>query len=102
MVRLVRFFLRGLAGSAFVIAVAWSLVLLVALAEMYIFRTFPYGFADWVVSMQTRSELWQVTEYHSRVYYLTRFAVSTILIEALGAAGYLYLRRAGRKASAPG
>lgn len=88
-----RLLLRGLAGSAFVIAVAWLLVLLVALAEMYIFRTFPYGFADWVVSMQTRSELWQVTEYHSRTFYLTRFAVSTLLLETLGAAGYLYLRR---------
>ncbi len=82
-----------LAWVLFLMALAWSAVVTVAVADIYLFHTLPFGFLEWVVNIQVRNTVyWPGRGHHSNAYYVGRFFVLTGLLEGLGVWSYLYLR----------
>jgi hypothetical protein len=78
--------------AVFCAALLWVAVLLCALGGMYLTRTIPVGFSDWIVDIQVR-DLWPERLPHSLLFYQARFFALTALAVSAGIISAICLRK---------
>jgi len=94
--RLIRKLLDAIMLVAVLGAGLWVVALLTVAGHIYITKSIPYGFSDWIVDVQTRSQYWPRHEPQSCLFYVVRFWAFTGLVVLAGAVCAIYLRRRPR------
>ena len=84
--------LRALTALLFVVMLVWIVSVAVMLGGIYISKSIPFGFDDWIVSVQSHG-YWPGEQPHSQQFYILRFYLATALVLLLGSLSALYLRR---------
>lgn len=91
---------RVIAWTFLVVAVAWGVLMLIALVQIHVTHTMPFhSFTDWVIVDQVQASAEYPLVRHSTAYYAARFYVCTFVLELLGLFSLLAILRDSRSAA---